>query len=235
MLADGDLRGRPFAECSGTGHQQCKVLCTGLTIEGLHYEYTFLLFAPPAFSWRVQRRYSALLAMHQDLLRAFTQEALPQFPPKSNLKAMLTNSHKAVAMGRIKPLQEYLQQVLSWEHLAQARLLVLETLDAPSVVLLQLEEEQAKGASLVRNCGAAGYLCDDGLVPVEIGSIVLAVWAGDGQWYHAVVRAVNSKRQVTVDWIRPAPLSQEERRCVCETGGDDTSHREVSMEQVQVL
>eukprot|EP00747_Dinoflagellata_sp_TGD_P167187 gnl/TRDRNA2_/TRDRNA2_191167_c0_seq1.p1 gnl/TRDRNA2_/TRDRNA2_191167_c0~~gnl/TRDRNA2_/TRDRNA2_191167_c0_seq1.p1 ORF type:complete len:386 (+),score=56.54 gnl/TRDRNA2_/TRDRNA2_191167_c0_seq1:118-1275(+) len=59
------------------------------------------------------------------------------------------------------------------------------------------------------------------------GNRVVAVWAGDGQWYDGVVRHVRTKGWVTVDWLRPAPLSEEVLRCVCDAGGDDTAHREV--------
>eukprot|EP00927_Polykrikos_kofoidii_P003292 TRINITY_DN11310_c0_g1_i5.p1 TRINITY_DN11310_c0_g1~~TRINITY_DN11310_c0_g1_i5.p1 ORF type:complete len:583 (+),score=118.86 TRINITY_DN11310_c0_g1_i5:100-1848(+) len=63
---------------------------------------------------------------------------------------------------------------------------------------------------------------------INIGCKVLAVWAGDGEYYDAVVRHVERREgMVTVDWLRPAPLASEVQRCVCEAGGDDTLHRRV--------
>lgn len=69
---------------------------------------------------------------------------------------------------------------------------------------------------------------------VSSGSRVLAVWAGDGQWYDAVVRRVHADSVVTVDWLRQAPLSAEKLRCVCDAGGDDTSHRRIPMRHLRL-
>eukprot|EP00928_Gymnodinium_smaydae_P042943 TRINITY_DN28876_c0_g1_i1.p1 TRINITY_DN28876_c0_g1~~TRINITY_DN28876_c0_g1_i1.p1 ORF type:complete len:473 (-),score=98.82 TRINITY_DN28876_c0_g1_i1:59-1477(-) len=63
--------------------------------------------------------------------------------------------------------------------------------------------------------------------PLLPGGRVRAVWAGDNRWYDGVVKAVCSDGNVLVTWLRPAPLSDEVLVCVCESGGDDTAHRNV--------
>lgn len=62
-----------------------------------------------------------------------------------------------------------------------------------------------------------------------VGGRVDAIWAGDGHWYGAVVRHVDEPwGWIVVDWLRPRPLDSGDRpRCVCEAGGDDTTHRRV--------
>jgi len=63
--------------------------------------------------------------------------------------------------------------------------------------------------------------------PVVPGARVRAVWAGDGARYDAVVKSLAGDGCVLLNWLRPAPLSGEVLKCVCETGGDDTAHRVV--------
>lgn len=62
---------------------------------------------------------------------------------------------------------------------------------------------------------------------LNAGSRVQAIWAGDGEWYDAVIRRLDGDGCATVDWLRPAPLGVEILHCVCESGGDDTMHRRV--------
>lgn len=71
--------------------------------------------------------------------------------------------------------------------------------------------------------------------PVLPGSRVRAVWAGDGACYDAVVKSLTSDGSVVLNWLRPIPLSEEVLRCVCEAGGDDTSHRVVPRALVMPL
>eukprot|EP00746_Dinoflagellata_sp_MGD_P012131 gnl/MRDRNA2_/MRDRNA2_125708_c0_seq1.p1 gnl/MRDRNA2_/MRDRNA2_125708_c0~~gnl/MRDRNA2_/MRDRNA2_125708_c0_seq1.p1 ORF type:complete len:313 (-),score=52.94 gnl/MRDRNA2_/MRDRNA2_125708_c0_seq1:72-1010(-) len=75
--------------------------------------------------------------------------------------------------------------------------------------------------------------------PLDIGMRVRAVWAGDGGRYDAVVHSVlDGGSLVVVNWLRPAPLSQEVMHCVCEAGGnggDDTTHRTVARSQVELV
>lgn len=59
------------------------------------------------------------------------------------------------------------------------------------------------------------------------GARVRAVWAGDGAVYDAVVKNLTSDDTVVLNWLRPMPLSAEKLRCVCDAGGDDTTHRMV--------
>ncbi|CAE7727381.1 unnamed protein product [Symbiodinium pilosum] len=70
-------------------------------------------------------------------------------------------------------------------------------------------------------------------LPLSPGVRVRAVWAGDGAVYDAVVKSVpvNNSGYVLLDWLRPAPLSDEKLSCVCEVG-DDTAHRMVPRGQV---
>eukprot|EP00927_Polykrikos_kofoidii_P085723 TRINITY_DN9398_c0_g1_i4.p1 TRINITY_DN9398_c0_g1~~TRINITY_DN9398_c0_g1_i4.p1 ORF type:complete len:186 (+),score=16.38 TRINITY_DN9398_c0_g1_i4:181-738(+) len=63
------------------------------------------------------------------------------------------------------------------------------------------------------------------------GARVRAIWAGDGRRYDAIVAEIKNGL-VEVNWLRPAPLSGEELVCVCEAGGDDTSHRQVQHQHV---
>lgn len=67
----------------------------------------------------------------------------------------------------------------------------------------------------------------------SIGSRVQAKWAGDGEWYDAVIRRFDGDGWATVDWLRPTPLGDETLHCVCECGGDDTMHRRVLCENLR--
>lgn len=68
--------------------------------------------------------------------------------------------------------------------------------------------------------------------PVLPGMRVRALWAGDGRVYDALAQHVGSDGTVVVNWLRPAPLSDEQLACVCEAGGDDTQHRYVDRADV---
>lgn len=72
-------------------------------------------------------------------------------------------------------------------------------------------------------------------VCVVAGMRVRAIWAGDSGSYDAAVQRVCPDGTVVVNWLRPAPLSNETLICVCETGGDDTAHRIVSREHIVPL
>lgn len=65
------------------------------------------------------------------------------------------------------------------------------------------------------------------------GCRVSALWAGNGYYYDAIVRRGPSNGKVTVDWLRPAPMSGEELHCVLDDGGDDTAHRHVPVHQLR--
>lgn len=77
------------------------------------------------------------------------------------------------------------------------------------------------------------------LKPLNNGARVRAVWAGDGGRYDAVIHSViNGGSSVVVNWLRPAPLSEEVLHCVCEAGGnggDDTTHRIVARSLVELV
>lgn len=67
------------------------------------------------------------------------------------------------------------------------------------------------------------------------GVRVRAMWAGDGDMYDATIKKVTEDGSVFVNWLRPAPLSNEDLRCVCDAGGDDTAYRLVSRAMVMPL
>mmetsp|Transcript_104539 Transcript_104539/g.181544 ORF Transcript_104539/g.181544 Transcript_104539/m.181544 type:complete len:362 (+) Transcript_104539:126-1211(+) len=321
------------------------VLGTGLEVVGGHYEYTFLISHRGGCSWKVQRRYRDLLALH-DSLFAHGVKTLPPFPPKHSIAQRFQTSERDVATKRIVELQRYLQvlvtrretaafplvqkmlgveipeapsgaRVASWEHIpgisdfADVELEVraaaqvdgsccpvevhqVEVNVLPRLSGLTTCEAKVDGKTFSASIGApvrvTGLPCGtevefalcsrnavgksgtisircavpeqnkgtglqqldtvstegsiDGfspgrplspLLPINVtaGSRVLAVWAGDGHWYDAVVRRVHADNMLTVDWLRPAPLSSEELCCVCEAGGDDTSHRRLPVKHVR--
>lgn len=70
---------------------------------------------------------------------------------------------------------------------------------------------------------------------VAPGMRVRAIWAGNGESYDATVQRTGADGTVIVNWLRPAPLSEEPFTCVCETGGDDTTHRAVPRDNVVML
>jgi len=78
-------------------------------------------------------------------------------------------------------------------------------------------------------CGAAAI----DLQCLTRGSRVSAIWAGDGKYYDALVRYTDPQGWVVVDWLRPAPLQRVKFKCVCETGGDDTTHRRIPIRKVR--
>lgn len=317
------------------------VLGTGLDAVGGHYEYTFLVSHRGGCSWKVQRRYRDLLALH-DRLFEHGIPSLPEFPPKHSIEQRLLSSERDVATKRIVELQRYLQLLATCRDTAPLplvqKILGVELPEAPSgarvarwghipgnsaFAEVELEIRSAEqvdgkrspvevhqvevhvmprlsglpfcevdGKTFIASVGSSvrvtGLPCGTevefaicsrnavgksgtisircavpgGTVPLQLatpsteGSIdglpsdgppsplppscvtaggrVLAVWSGDGQWYDAVVRRVHADSSVTVDWLRPAPLSSEELRCVCDAGGDDTSHRRVPVRRLRL-
>lgn len=83
---------------------------------------------------------------------------------------------------------------------------------------------------------AIRLMCPGARAPTLLaGMRVKAPWAGNGRLYDAVVKTANFRGSgyVLVNWLRPAPLSGEKLTCVCDDGGDDTSHRTVPRHLVQ--
>lgn len=326
-----------------TGGPRLDVLCTGLdNVQGF-YEYVFLVSHPCGCSWKVKRRYSDLLKLHEQL--SAMVETLPAFPPKWNSFGQhLTSSSQDVATQRVVALQRYLRllardratarlpavlatlgveapetvrsvRVLCWNHEDDETSVEMDVqpssqgenssrpvesyevdarnpfgdelrktvanIDQPVCVSGLIAGEEVEISVRARNAVGTsppiairlmvpaplaispadsmpsssdnhhaqpsrclppgepppGENCDLGfleLSQVQVGSRVLAVWAGDRTWYDAVVRHVHREGWVTVDWLRPAPLSCEDLRCVCDAGGDDTAHRRVISQKVRL-
>lgn len=93
------------------------VLGTGLEVVAGHYEYTFLVSHRGGCSWKVQRRYRDLLALH-DSLFAHGVKTLPPFPPKHTISQRFQTSERDVATKRIVELQRYLQVLLTCRETA---------------------------------------------------------------------------------------------------------------------
>eukprot|EP00927_Polykrikos_kofoidii_P055870 TRINITY_DN50058_c0_g1_i1.p1 TRINITY_DN50058_c0_g1~~TRINITY_DN50058_c0_g1_i1.p1 ORF type:complete len:263 (-),score=25.81 TRINITY_DN50058_c0_g1_i1:48-836(-) len=128
------------------------------------------------------------------------------------------------------------------------RTLECDTFDASVAVHLLRwqfrDEEQRQGGGRHGGLYKKGHNYASGAVTngpfsgnwrVNVGSRVLAVWKGNGHFYHAIVRCVKEREGIViVDWLRPAPLSNEVLRCVCDAGGDDTLHRHVAIRNVKL-
>lgn len=92
------------------------VFCTGFDDTGSHVEYIFhVVHLPSGCAWKVRRRYSELLCVH-DLLSGRVGK-LPIFPPKALHSLSLLFGHN-LAVERVSAFQEYFQRLLSRNDIA---------------------------------------------------------------------------------------------------------------------
>jgi len=103
--AGGDIM-LPDGNTSFSGACGLEVLCVGFVAVGMHTEYNFRVSHSCGCSWKVQRRYSSLLALHEEL--AARCKSLPPFPQKVSISQHLT-SDRDVAVQRAAALQRYFQ------------------------------------------------------------------------------------------------------------------------------
>lgn len=135
----------------GKDSSQVPVLCVGFLPVDLHYEYVFHVSHPCGCSWRVQRRYSRLLALHEELSAKL--EDLPPFPAKSALGQLLTTTERDIAVQRAAGLQRYFQllamRIDLLRHPAVLRELGAERPEAvKSVHVVRWERSLRAGAGL---------------------------------------------------------------------------------------
>jgi len=151
------------------GAMRLSVLCTGLEFIDGHYEYIFRVFHPGGCSWRVQKRYSDLFALDEQMSQGL--EGMPPFPPKHTLGDRLLSSEKEVATRRVVQLQRYLALLTARHDAAHLPELLTALGEAPpepvaSVTIVRWEQWGAEKAAVELQVSSVPQ-GDDDCRPVE--------------------------------------------------------------------